>query len=75
MENEELVQNWRVRIIDLCESKLGRHLIAKEIKYVNSLNTFLTLEYLQNEAELASEGELEDHLKEALSFFEIKIVN
>ena len=75
MENEELVQNWRIRIIDLYESKLGRHLIAKEIKYVNSLNTFLTLEYLQNEAELASEGELEDHLKEALSFFEIKIVD
>ncbi|MFT6092904.1 MAG: hypothetical protein ACJA2Q_000793 [Pseudohongiellaceae bacterium] len=70
MEKEELVQNWRERIIALCESKLGRKLIAKEVAYISSLNTFLALEYLQNEAELAAANELEIHLEEVVSLFE-----
>jgi hypothetical protein len=70
MQKEELVQNWRERIIALCESKLGRKLIAKEVAYISSLNTFLALEYLQNEAELAASNELEIHLEEVVSLFE-----
>ncbi len=73
MQKEELVQNWRERIIALCESKLGRKLIAKEVAYISSLNTFLALEYLQNEAELAASNELEIHLEEVVSLFENSI--
>jgi len=73
MQKEELVQNWRERIIALCESKLGRKLIAKEIAYISALNTFLALEYLQNEAELAAPNELEIHLEEVVSLFENSI--
>ena len=73
MQKEELVQNWRERIIALCESKLGRKLIAKEIAYISALNTFLALEYLQNEAELAATNELEIHLEEVVSLFENSI--
>lgn len=75
MENEQVIQNWRERIIALCESKLGRNFVAKEVDYVNSLDTFLALEYLQNEAELASTEELSNHLGEAVSFFEIGLVS
>ncbi|MFT4887726.1 MAG: hypothetical protein ACJA2D_002876 [Pseudohongiellaceae bacterium] len=70
MQKKELVQNWRERIITLCESKLGRKLMAKEVDYISSLNTFLALEYLQNEAELAATNELEIHLEEVVSLFE-----
>lgn len=75
MEDEEVVQNWRERIIALCESKLGRKFATKEIDYVNSLNSFLALEYLQNEAELAAAQELASHLDEVVSLFEISIVS
>lgn len=74
MDNEQVIQNWRERIIALCESKLGRNLVAKEVDYVNSLDTFLALEYLQNEAELAAAEELSNHLEEVVSFFEISLV-
>jgi hypothetical protein len=73
MQKEELVQNWRERIIALCESKLGRKLITKEIAYIGSLDTFQALEYLQNEAELAASNELEIHLEEVVSLFENSI--
>lgn len=72
MDKEELVQNWREKIIDMCKAKLGRNLTAIEIDYVNSLDTFLALEYLQNESELASMEELENHLQETVSLFEVK---
>lgn len=71
-EKAEALQNWRNRIIDLCEAKLGRKLETIELEYVGSLDSFLSLEYLQNEAELASVNELEDHLKEAISLFDVK---
>jgi hypothetical protein len=67
MDNQDLVNNWQQKIIDLCESKLDRELNLAELQFIRSKNSFLGLEFIEAEVSALTKMELQEFLDQGVT--------
>jgi hypothetical protein len=62
MNNQKLVRTWQKRIVETCESKLGRPLRPGELGAITSVGSFLGLEMVEDMVSEAQADEIEKYL-------------
>lgn len=62
MANQKLVRTWQKKIIEICESKLGRALRSYELGAITSAGGFLALEMIEDTVREAQPDEIEQYL-------------
>jgi hypothetical protein len=62
MNSQTPVRTWQKKIVEICESKLGRPLRADELGAITSVGGFLALEMIEDTVREAQPGEIEQYL-------------
>jgi hypothetical protein len=62
MDNRDLVENWRARLIQQCQQRLDRELTPKEQGFITSRGSFIALEAIDDTVKTLRGLELESYL-------------
>lgn len=62
MNNQKLVRTWQNKIVEICESKLGRTLRSDELGAITSVGGFLALEMVEDTVRETPPDEIEQYL-------------
>jgi hypothetical protein len=62
MDNQKLIAEWQAKIIERCETKLGRLLFPTELHAIKQFRGFQALEMIDDTVTQAQPNEIEHYL-------------